>query len=307
MFRGCYDALRVDDFRRLKPAGATHADYAIDRGNEFEAFFASVRQVLSNSGIAIELAQAEWGLGQWEINFCHKPALETADQHVLFKLAIRQLARDQGFAVTFMPRPVAEDIDSSCHIHLSLSTSSGDPAFWDDDSREHMSPTMCSALAGVLTRLPECMAFYAPTVNSYRRLAPYSMAGYGQTWGFDNRTVSCRVAGDSPGALRFELRIPGADVNPYLAIGALLAAALDGLENETALDPAVEGSSYDRSIRQLPRSLEEAADSLASSDWARRAFGDRVVDHYVIAASYEAEQFRNAVTDWEVQRYFDVI
>jgi glutamine synthetase len=307
LFRPGYDEARLGGYRNLVPTRLTHDDYMIQPGNAMEPFFRVLRQGLVDSGIDVELSQIEWGLGQWEVNVAYGPAIESADNHTLFKMAVKDLATRAGLSATFMARPTL-DMGSSSHFHLSLQGLDGAPAFFQEDAEHHLSGTARRALAGILERSHELMLCYAPTINSYRRAGSRDLvAGFGATWGYDNRTTSLRVVGTSPAAIRLEWRVPGADVNPYMAMAAMIASVCDGLERGLAPPEAVTGNAYDGSFAALPADLKEAAAAFRASAFARASFGDRAVDHFAAAADFEWQQFMATITDWEVARYYEHI
>jgi glutamine synthetase len=307
LFRPGYDEAREGGYRNLRPTRMTHDDYLIQPANALEPFFRELRGGLIASGIDVELSQIEWGRGQWEMNVAYGPALENADCHVLFKMAVKDLAARNGMAATFMARP-SGDMGSSNHFHVSLRDRDGAPAFHDARAADRLSAVGRQAIAGVLARAGELMLCYAPTINSYRRAAGRDLvAGFGATWGYDNRTTSMRVVGGSPSSLRMEWRVPGADVNAHVAVAALLASVADGIERGLDPGPAIEGNAYERDVEPLPRDLRAAAEAFAGSAFAREAFGDRVVEHYAAAAEFEWRAFMDTVTEWEVDRYFEHI
>lgn len=306
LYATSYAAARGGGYRGLVPSTGVRSDYAIQAGDEHERFFAGLRRALQASGIEVGAAQAEWGLGQWEVNLVHGDPLELADRHALLKLATRSHAAAHGLAATFMARPHADDVGSSCHVHLSLVDDGGTPCFTaaGDDALTGLAR---AAVAGAVERLGEAMLWYAPTVNAYRRTSGDGFAGRGRTWGHDNRTVSVRVAGSSDASRRIEVRVPGADANPYLALAAVIASVLDGIEREADPGEPVRGSAYALDLEPLPGDLRDAAAVFAASPWARDAFGDDVVDHYAAVARHEWAEFGRAVTDWELGRYFEGI
>jgi glutamine synthetase len=308
LYECSYEQARASGYRTLPPTTPLRSDYAIQhRTNRFEPFFRTLRRSLDQAGIDVYLSQAEWGYGQWEINLVFQEALEMADRHVLFKLAVKDLAAAAGMAATFMPRPSPEEIGSSCHVHVSLRDPQDASVFFDGDAPHKMSPLMQQAIGGVLAHAPELMLWYAPTINSYHRTTSNDVAGRGNTWGFDNRTVSCRVLGQSPAALRMEYRVPGADVNPYLGIAGLLAAIDDGIAQQTSPSDPVLGDAYQQSIVGLPDNLASATALFAASPFTSAVFGEQVVRHYTAVAQFEWAQFMAAVTDWEKERYFELI
>ena len=308
MYHGSYDEARLAGYRGLRPTTASRSDYSIQQPNAFEPFFHRVRNVLDETGLQVELSQGEWGLGQWEINLLYSDALSMADRHVLYKLALKDMASAAGMAVTFMPRPNADDVGSSCHMHLSLRSADGSHPFFVPDTPDHMSPVMRQALGGILGRAADMMVWYAPTINAYRRTNSDEFAGRGTAWSYDNRTASCRILGHDPASLRIEFRVSGADMNPHLGFAALLASAIDGMQSGADPGPPVLGNAYELYTgRRLPADIREAAVAFEGSGFARRALGEDVVTHYAAVAHFEWAQFMHAVTDWEKERYFEVI
>jgi glutamine synthetase len=222
---------------------------------------------------------------------------------------MRTLAANAGMAVTFMARPFADTTGSSCHLHLSLVDGDGRNVFHDAEDADGISATLRHAIGGVLERAPELMLFYAPTVNSYRRTTSGEFSGNGLSWGFDSRMVSCRVLTESPESTRLEWRVPGADVDPFLAIAALLASALDGIETDAEPGEPLMGSDFERPVAPLPATLGEAVERFRDGSFAPEVLGKDVVAHYTEAGRWEWEQFLSpgAVGEWERRRYFDVI
>jgi glutamine synthetase len=309
LYRGTYDEGRDTGFASLPPTTMVRADYTIQAGDRDEDFFAEVRAALAASGLDPWTTQAEWGLGQWEINLRHASPVEMADRHALFKLCLRDLAASAGMAVTFMARPFGTTTGSSCHLHLSLVDADGRNAFADATGVRGTSAALRAAVGGVLERAPELMLLYAPTVNSYRRTTSDEFSGHGASWGWDSRLVSCRVLGGSEHEARLEWRVPGADVDPYLAIAALLASAHDGIANVTDPGEPLEGESYADPVPPLPATLGDAVDAFRASAFAKDVFGEAVVAHYAEAGRWEWERFLapDAVTGWERRRYFEHI
>ncbi|HEY6800363.1 MAG TPA: glutamine synthetase family protein [Agromyces sp.] len=308
LFENDQRTLRKNGFRDLEPTTIVPSDFMIHEANTYEPFFQKLRADLLESGIAVEAAQCEWGSGQWEMTFTYGEPLEMADRHALYKLAVRDAAVKAGMTATFMARPLNDQPGSSCHVHFSLTDAAGERLFWSDDADHNMSDSMRSALAGVLEHIPDFMAWYAPTINSYRRTNSQDVAGAGRTWGFDNRTTSVRVVGHRPQHLRFEFRIPGADTNPYLTLTALLASARDGMERELTPPDAVLGNAYLLPRDDvMPATLEGAANAFASSDFVTGLFGEVDVDHHRVLLQHEWETFLAAVSDWDLHRYFDRI
>ncbi len=309
LYRGTFDDARSKGYGVLQPTTMARADYTIQAGDQHEAFFARLREALEGSGLDPWTSQVEWGLGQWEVNLRHREPLEMADRHILFKLAVRDLAAANGLAATFMAKPFADTTGSSCHLHLSITGIDGAPLFHDPGGERATSAALRHAVGGVLHHAPDLMLLYAPTVNSYRRIAGAEFSGNGRSWGWDSRMVSCRVLAESPSSTRLEWRAPGADVNPYLAITALLASVRDGLTSRTDPGAPLTGEDWEAPVDPFPATLGVAADAFRSSPFAAATFGSDVVAHYAEAARWEWERFlaADAVGEWERRRYFEVI
>jgi glutamine synthetase len=252
---------------------------------------------MTGAGLVVEDSKGECNFGQHEINFEYGPALRTADEHSIYKNGAKEIADQEGMAITFMAK-YDEREGSSCHIHLSLTKDDRSPLFADDDV------AFSRFVAGQLACMRELTFFLAPNVNSYKRYAAGSFAPTAVAWGEDNRTCALRAVGHGPGR-RIESRVPGADVNPYLALAALIAAGLHGMDSELELEPAFEGNAYTSDKPRVPSTLREAAGLFGESRVAREAFGDEVVEHYLNYARVELEAFDSAVTDWERRRGFE--
>lgn len=298
-------------YRDLTPMGWYLEDYHLLQGTREERFTAEARRHLRDSGIPVESSKGEWGLGQHEVNIRHADVATMADRHVLLKQALKEIAERIGVSVTFMAKPYAGQAGSSCHLHLSLWSGDANAFAGPDrlgpDGRDHGSSVFRHFLAGWLAHVHETMVFYAPTVNAYKRYEDASWAPTRAAWSVDNRTAGFRVVGSGP-SLRIECRIPGADVNAYLAFAASLASGLDGIERGLEPPAAFTGDVYAAGdLPRLPRSLREATDLFAASAFARNALGDDVVDHYAHFFRTEQAAFDAAVTDWERQRYFERI
>ncbi|HET7236599.1 MAG TPA: glutamine synthetase family protein, partial [Actinomycetota bacterium] len=308
LYRGTYDEGRSNGYETLRPTTLARADYTVQAGDQHEGFFARAREALSDSDLGPWTSQVEWGLGQWEINLEHRDALEMADRHILFKLAMRDLAAAEGMSLTFMARPFADTTGSSCHLHLSLVHAAGTNVFHDPEAEHGVSATLRHAVGGVLAHAPELMLLYAPTVNSYRRTGSGEFSGNGLSWGYDSRMVSCRVLPEGT-ATRLEWRVPGADVNPYLAIAGLLASVGDGIANATDPGEPLMGWDFDKEVPPLPGTLGEAVAAFRDGAFAAEALGKEVVAHYAEAGRWEWERFLapEAVSEWERRRYFEVI
>jgi glutamine synthetase len=300
LFRTSYrDAARAG-YRELEPAGWYLEDYHLLQGARTEDFHGEVRRHLSRSGVPVETSKGEWGKGQHEINVRFAGALDMADRHVVFKQCMKELAERAGLSVTFMAKPFHGQAGSSCHIHFSL-WRGGKNAF------EKGNDTFRWFLGGWMAHVPDVMPFYAPTVNSYKRFVDASWAPTRIAWSYDNRTAGFRIVGDGPG-LRIECRIPGADCNPYLAFAAVLASGMDGIANRVEPPACFSGDVYAaKDLPRVPRTLAEATERFAASEFAARAFGEEAVEHYAHFFRSESAAFDSAVTDWERARYFERI
>ena len=300
LFRTSYRDAAREDFRNLEPAGWYLEDYHILQGTRTESFHAAARRHLRRSGVPVETSKGEWGRGQHELNIRFAGALDMADRTVVFKQCLKELAEAAGMSVTFMAKFAADGAGSSCHLHLSLWKDGSNAFAADEDTFRHF-------LGGWLAHVPDVMVFYAPTVNSYKRYVDASWAPTRLAWSHDNRTAGFRVVGKGAG-LRIECRIPGADCNPYLALAASLASGLEGIASRTEPPAAFAGDIYTaRNLPRVPYTLSQAVDAFEKSDFAKRAFGADVVEHYAHFYRTEAAAFDRAVTDWERRRYFERI
>jgi len=273
LFRTSYRDAAQKGYRDLEAAGWYLEDYHILQGTRTEGFHAAARRHLKLSGVPVETSKGEWGNGQHELNVRYAEALDMADRHVIFKQCLKELADASGMSLTFMAKPDAAQAGSSCHIHLSL-TRDGKRVFRKDGD------VFRWFLGGWIKRVPELMPFYAPTINSYKRYVDASWAPTRLAWSYDNRTAGFRVVGEGQ-SLRIECRIPGADANPYLALAASLASGLDGIENRIEPPECFVGDVYAaRDLPRVPYTLHEAVKGFSSSQFAKRAFGTDVVEHY---------------------------
>ena len=300
VFMDTYEEAWRKGYRDLEPANYYNVDYSLLGTARIEPLLRRIRNSMAGAGLAVEDAKGECNLGQHEINFRFDQALATADGHAIYKNGAKEIAAQEGHSISFMPK-FDEREGNSCHIHLSLRAEDGAPVFADGHG---FSETFEHFLAGQLACLRELTLFFAPNINSYKRYAKGSFAPTAVAWGKDNRTCSMRVVGHG-GSLRVENRLPGGDVNPYLAISAMIAAGLHGIENELSLEDEFVGNAYETDKPHVPTNLREAQDLFAGSEAARTAFGDEVVDHYLNMARVEIEAFEAAVTDWERYRNFE--
>jgi glutamine synthetase len=297
IFRNTYEDAWKRGYKDLDPANLYNVDYSMLGTARVEPLIRRIRNEMAGAGLEVENSKGECNLGQHEINFRYRDALTTADQHVIFKTGIKEIAAQEECSITFMAKWDQRE-GSSCHVHLSLAGTDGKNAFAADQD------TFDRFIAGQLEHMREMTLFYAPNINSYKRFAKGSFAPTAVTWGRDNRTCSFRVVGEGEG-LRVENRLPGADVNPYLAISAMIAAGLDGIDNGIELPPPVEGNAYAEDAETVPSNIYTARDLFRDSRLANEAFGEEVVRHYVRRAEVEIEKFEATVTDWERYRGFE--
>jgi glutamine synthetase len=297
VFRDGYEEAYAKGYRELVPANHYNLDYSLLGTARVEPLIGRIRRQMDEAGLAVENSKGECNFGQHEINFGYDDALSAADLHSIYKNGAKEIAAQDGMAITFMAK-YNEREGNSCHIHLSLQRDDGSAVFASDQTAFER------FLAGQLAALRELTLFYAPNVNSYKRFAAGSFAPTAVAWGRDNRTCALRVVGHGD-ALRIELRLPGADVNPYLALSAMIAAGLHGLDNELELEPPEEGNAYTAGKPHVPSTLRESHDLFAGSRIAADAFGDDVVSHYLNNARVELAAFEAAVTDWERFRGFE--
>ncbi|MGH9172606.1 MAG: glutamine synthetase family protein [Acidimicrobiales bacterium] len=302
VFDDSYESAWDNGYRGLTPASRYNIDYSILGTSRLEPFLGRIRREMTACGMRVESLKGECNLGQQEIAFRFDELVAKADEHSLFKTGVKEIAAQEGRSVTFMAK-YDEREGNSCHIHMSLRDDGDVPVF--AGRREHgMSEVFQHFLAGLLNATADLTLLFAPNINSYKRFAAGSFAPTAVVWGLDNRTCSYRVVGHGE-SLRVECRIPGGDVNPYMAISALVAAGLHGVEQDMALEPAFSGNAYAAAAPRLPRTMREATDRFAASAIARDAFGGSVVDHYVNAAEVEMASFESSVTDWERYRSFE--
>lgn len=306
VFEEDYRTARDRRYHDLRTAGWYIEDYHILETTKREPLMRALRNGLEGAGIPVQESKGEWGPGQEELNILYDRGLEMADRHVILKNAAKEVAHQQGRSLTFMAKWRPDLAGSSCHIHLSLWTARDDrPAFADEGAPEGVTELFRRALAGMLAVAAEATLFLAPNVNSYKRFQAGSFAPTRIVWSRDNRTAGFRVLGHGA-STRIECRIPGADVNPYLAYAALIAGALHGIEAGLEPPPAYRGDAYkDAAVPAVPGSLGEAIARLERSVVLREAFGAEVVEHYLHAARWELGCFERAVTDWELIRYFE--
>jgi len=297
LYRETYAEAHAKHYRDLTPSVPYILDYHILASSYDEDLIRQIRNDMKGAGLVVENSKGEAGPGQHEINFHFADALRTADDHVVYKNGAKEIAYQRGCSITFMAKPYHEVVGSSCHIHSSLWRGDESAFAGETDEFRHF-------LAGQIACAGELAIFLAPTINSYKRFMVGSWAPTTLAWGRDNRTCGFRVVGHGS-SLRVETRIPGADVNPYLAFAALIAAGLHGIEQKLEPPPPVEGNAYESDVERFPSTMVEAIAELESSAMARAAFGDQVIDHYLNYARTEQRLFDQVVTCYERERLFE--
>jgi glutamine synthetase len=294
-----YAEAHANGYTGLTPTVPYILDYHILATTYDEPLMRALRNGMQAAGMRVETSKGEAWPGQQELNFRFSDALTMADNHVIYKNGAKEIAFLHGCAITFMPKPFEDWIGNSCHIHSSLFRGD-EAAFANDDA------LFGQWLAGQIACASELAVFFAPTINSYKRYAAGSWAPTTLAWGNDNRTCGFRVVGHGK-ARRVETRIPGGDVNPYLAFAALIASGLHGIEQDLEAPPPLQGNAYESDAERFPSTLRDAIAALEAGTMARAAFGDQVVDHYLNYARTEQGLFDRFVTDWERKRYFERI
>ena len=303
VFDDSYRAAWAAGYRGLTPATDYNIDYAMVASTRMEPLLRDIRRGMEGAGLYCEGVKGECNFGQQEIGFRYDDALVTCDNHTIYKNGAKEIADQHGKSLTFMAK-YDEREGNSCHIHISFRGTDGSAVFADGSDPLGMSPMFRSFIAGQLATMRELTLFFAPNINSYKRFVDGSFAPTAVAWGMDNRTCSLRVVGHGHG-MRMECRAPGGDVNQYLAVAALIAGGLYGIDEGLELPDALEGNAYKSGAERLPTTLAEAAALFDGSTVAREAFGDDVVDHYLNNARVELKAFNSAVTDWERRRGFE--
>jgi glutamine synthetase len=303
VYRDSYEDAWRRRYRDLTPANLYNVDYSLLGTARLEPLLRRLRNDMAGAGLVPESAKGECNLGQHEVAFRYAGALSCADNHVVYKNGAKEIAAQEGLALTFMAKPNERE-GNSCHIHFSLrSNVDGRPSMVDGHG---LSAVGKHAVAGLLATARELTLFYAPNVNSYKRYQPGSFAPTAIRWGRDNRTCALRLVGHTPTGTRVENRVPGGDVNPYLALAAMAAGAVHGIERELPLEEEFAGNAYeDGSAPRVPATLRDALALWEGSAVAREAFGDEVVAHYANNARVELAAFDAAITDWELMRGFE--
>ena len=303
VYQDSYEQAAARDYRDLVPANQYNVDYSILGTARIEPLLRRIRLQMAGAGLYVESAKGECNLGQHEIAFRYADAVTTCDNHAIYKTGSKEIAAQFGNSITFMAKPNARE-GNSCHIHLSVRSASDGAQVMAGDGEYGLSKLGEHFLAGQLAAMRELSLCYAPNINSYKRYVPGSFAPTSVRWGPDNRTCALRLVGHGH-SLRVENRVPGGDVNPYLAVAAMIAAGLHGIDNELPLEPPMTGNAYADTTARVPHTLHDALDLWEKSELAREAFGAEVVEHYANYARVELTAYEAAVTDWELRRGFE--
>jgi glutamine synthetase len=307
VYRDSYEDAAARGYQDLTPANQYNVDYSILGTARIEPLLRRIRNEMAGAGLYVESAKGECNLGQHEIAFRYAEATATCDNHTIYKTGTKEIAAQEGMSITFMAKPNARE-GNSCHIHLSVrgvgAGGVGGSTVMAGDGAHGLSPFGEHFLAGLLAGMRELTLCYAPNINSYKRYVPGSFAPTSVRWGPDNRTCALRLVGHGP-SLRVENRTPGGDVNPYLAVAAMIAAGLDGVDRELPLEAPVTGNAYADTSTTVPAHLRDALELWEGSELARQSFGNEVVEHYANYARVELAAYDAAVTDWELRRCFE--
>ena len=304
VYNNTYEQAFNKGYKDLTPSNQYNVDYSILGGSRIEPLLRAIRLGMSGAGMNVESVKGECNFGQQEIAFKYSDALTSCDNHVIYKNGAKEIAAATGYALTFMAKPNQKEGNSS-HIHLSFRGLKDEMVMADDKDKEHgLSDVGRSFIAGQIKHLRELSLLFAPNINSYKRYVPGSFAPTAIRWGRDNRTCALRLVGHGQ-SLRLENRVPGGDVNPYLAVAGIIAAGLDGVKNNLKLEPAYTTNAYDSDSPRVPATMLEAQTLWAGSTWVKEVFGSEVQDHYANMAQVELDAYGKAVTDWELFRNFE--
>jgi len=305
VFQDTYEEAWLAGYRDLTPANLYNVDYSMLGTARIEPLLRRIRLAMTEAGMIVESAKGECNLGQHEIAFKYQDALRTCDNHVIYKTGAKEIAAQESMALTFMAK-YNEREGNSCHIHLSFRGVDGSMIMTDHDGDNGLSEAGKGFIAGQLAHARELTLLYAPQINSYKRYVPGSFAPTAIRWGRDNRTCAMRLVGHGP-SLRLENRVPGGDVNPYLAVAGMVAAGLHGIQDNLPLEAEFIGNAYTSDSAHVPSTMGEALEAWESSMWIRETFGAEVQDHYSNMARVELAAYGKAVTDWERYRNFERI
>jgi glutamine synthetase len=304
VYKDTYEEAWNKAYRDLTPVNQYNVDYSILGGSRIEPLLRRIRLAMAGAGMTVESVKGECNFGQHEIAFKYSDALSNCDNHVIYKNGAKEISSEEGYALTFMAKPNMKEGNSS-HIHLSFRGLKGELVMVDDaDTVDGMSELGRQFIAGQVAHLRELSLLFAPNINSYKRYVPGSFAPTAIRWGRDNRTCALRLVGHGAG-LRLENRVPGGDVNPYMAVAGIIAAGLDGINKKMKLEPAFQGNAYASDSERVPASMNEALDLWEKSAWVKEAFGTEVQAHYANMARIEITAYGSAVTDWELFRNFE--
>ena len=304
VFADTYEEAWDKGYKDLTPVNQYNVDYSILGGSRIEPLLRQIRLGMTGAGMQVESVKGECNFGQHEIAFKYSDALSACDNHVIYKNGAKEIAAQMGYALTFMAKPNQKEGNSS-HIHLSFRGLKDEMVMADDKDKEHgMSDIGRQFVAGQIKHLRELSLLFAPNINSYKRYVPGSFAPTAVRWGRDNRTCALRLVGHGQ-SLRLENRVPGGDVNPYLAVAGIIAAGLDGVKNKLTLEDAFAGNAYDSDSPRVPATMLEAQQLWVNSSWVKETFGAEVQAHYANMAQVELDAFGKAVTDWELVRNFE--
>ena len=308
VFKDTYEQAFDKGYRNLQPANQYNVDYSIIGTSRIEPLLRRIRVEMEQAGLYCESAKGECNFGQHEIVFRYEHALTSCDNHVIYKTGAKEIAAQEGVAITFMAK-FNEREGNSCHIHISVrgngdGFADGETVMASDDDPAGLSTLGRQFIAGQIARMRELSLLYAPNINSYKRFVPGSFAPTSVAWGRDNRTCALRLVGHGQ-SLRIENRVPGGDINPYLSVAALVAAGLDGIDRELELEDALEGNAYASAAPTFPHTMHSALELWQGSTFARESFGDEVVDHYANMARIELSDYDSTITDWELRRNFE--
>lgn len=304
LFNDSYEDAWKKGYRELTPSNLYNVDYSILGGARVEPILRAIRLGMAGAGMTVESAKGECNYGQHEIAFKYSDALTSCDNHSIYKNGAKEIAAQFGQSITFMAK-FNEREGSSSHMHVSFRGLSDELVMCDESDKAHgLSELGRSFIAGQLAHARELTLMFAPNINSYKRFVEGSFAPTAIRWGRDNRTCAFRLVGLGP-SLRLENRIPGGDVNPYLAIAGIMAAGVDGINKKLKLEPAFEGNAYISDSARVPSTMQEALALWSESPWIREVFGAQVQDHYANMAKVELAAFNRSVTDWERFRNFE--
>ena len=304
VYKDTYEQAWDKGYKNLIPVNQYNVDYSILGGSRIEPLLRRIRLSMAAAGMIVESVKGECNFGQHEIAFKYSDALSNCDNHVIYKHGAKEIASQEGYALTFMAKPNEREGNSS-HIHLSFRGKDGSMVMVDEGDKEQgMSDLGRQFIAGQIAHLRELTLLFAPNINSYKRYVPGSFAPTAIRWGRDNRTCALRLVGHGP-SLRLENRVAGGDVNPYLAVAGIIAAGLDGINKKMSLEPAFLGNAYESDSVRIPSSMPEALELWENSAWVKESFGAEVQAHYANMAKIEIAAYGKAITDWELFRNFE--